>query len=160
MNKIRVLATGPEFMKQGLRGTGPVMEEMIRSAKSEVHVMAYHVSPYASKFLEQLEKAAQRGVKIRMVINKLDEHEEDVIERLNKMKKAHEYVRISSFRKPAGELHAKVLVVDRKKAVVGSANFSFGGLARNYEIGVGIEGDVAWQLAKLIDDFVEKFKDS
>lgn len=52
-------------------------------------------------------------------------------------------------------LHAKVVVVDRKKAVLGSANFSWGGMAAHYEIGVLLEGDEAWTLSKLVDDVAD-----
>ena len=52
------------------------------------------------------------------------------------------------------QLHAKVIVVDRKGAVIGSANFSWGGMVANYEVGVLIDGYEAWKMAKLIDELL------
>lgn len=61
---------------------------------------------------------------------------------------------MANFCDPAGrQLHAKVLVSDRKKALVGSANFSWGGMIANYEIGIMLEGDAAWKMAEIIDKF-------
>lgn len=55
-------------------------------------------------------------------------------------------------------LHAKVVVVDRKKAILGSANFSWGGMAAHYEIGIFLEGDEAWTLSKLVDNVADSTK--
>jgi phosphatidylserine/phosphatidylglycerophosphate/cardiolipin synthase-like enzyme len=34
---------------------------------------------------------------------------------------------------------------------VGSANFTWGGLYANYEVGLLVEGDIAWKLAEIVD---------
>ncbi|MEM3186503.1 MAG: phospholipase D-like domain-containing protein [Conexivisphaerales archaeon] len=49
------------------------------------------------------------------------------------------------------QLHAKIIVSDRTKALVGSANFSWGGMYSNYEIGLLIEGQVACKLGDITD---------
>ena len=51
MNKVRVLATGPEFLKYGIRGTGPVIEEMIKNSEKEIQIMAYIISHMPHNFL-------------------------------------------------------------------------------------------------------------
>lgn len=50
-----------------------------------------------------------------------------------------------------GPLHAKVLVADRKSAVVGSANLSWGGMVTNNEVALLVQDNSAWTLASLID---------
>lgn len=47
MNKVQILATGFEFMKEGIRGIEPVIEELINSAQEEIHIMAYIFTPSA-----------------------------------------------------------------------------------------------------------------
>lgn len=153
MNKINILATGHEFLKEGIRGTGPVIEELIEEAKNEIQMMAFVISPRAERILNLLEDALSRGIKMTLIINYLSEHEESVKQRFSLMRKKYPQLKIVDFQRPEGnQLHAKVLVVDRKKAVLGSANFSIGGMTKNYEIGVMVEGDAAWKLGKLIDD--------
>ena len=55
---------------------------------------------------------------------------------------------------PKKILHAKVIVVDEyrdtAKAIVGSANFSWGGLANHYEVGTYVEGEQAKTLGQMI----------
>lgn len=152
MTKVRILATGPEFVKKGFRGTGPVIEETIRDAKKEIQILAYVISPHALKILNMLEDSLQRGIKVKIVLNKFSDHEPEIKQKLTRMKKQYELFEMVDFHRTAGDLHAKVLVADRKIAVIGSANFSWGGMAKNYEIGVIFEDEAAWELSKLIDD--------
>jgi len=58
------------------------------------------------------------------------------------------------------QLHAKIIVADRKKAIVGSANLSWGGMYSNYEIGLLIEGEAAWKLAEIVDTLGIKLKEN
>jgi len=149
---VKILATGLELIGKGIRGIEPVIEEIIRQANSEIHLMAYLVTPSAMKILRLLDEAAERGVKIRMVINNLGSQDATIVSALKSMSKKHPHVRIFNFNDPRGrQLHAKVIVVDRKKAVVGSANLSWGGMYSNYEIGLLVDGEPAWQLAAIID---------
>ncbi|MEJ5347018.1 MAG: phospholipase D family protein, partial [Chloroflexus sp.] len=50
-----------------------------------------------------------------------------------------------------GDLHAKVLVVDRKRALVGSSNLSYNGLILNHEMAVLIDGQEAATIGVAID---------
>lgn len=158
MNKIQILATGPEFLKEGIRGTGPVIEEMIKNSEKEIQIMAYVISLHASKFLDLLDDALKREVSITIILNKLGEQDEKIKTKIKKMKRQYVKLKVIDFTDTdGGDLHAKVIVVDRKKAVIGSANFSWHGMSHNYEIGVQLEGDSAWKLGKIIDEIEEKF---
>jgi phosphatidylserine/phosphatidylglycerophosphate/cardiolipin synthase-like enzyme len=55
-------------------------------------------------------------------------------------------------------LHAKVIVVDRKRAYVGSANFSESGLKSSIEMGVGLTGTHALQVAEWFDSLMVYFE--
>lgn len=71
---------------------------------------------------------------------------------LNSLASSFTHVKIIDFSRINNQqLHAKILVVDRKKAVIGSANFSWGGMYANYEVGLFVEGEIAWELAGIID---------
>ena len=58
-----------------------------------------------------------------------------------------------------GILHAKIVVVDSKTALVGSANISRHALSLNHEIMLKISGDVAGDLSLLFDELSETLRD-
>lgn len=152
MNRTYILATGTRFIGQGIRSTEPVIEEIISEAKKEIHVAAYVFTRSAGKMIDLLEVAAEKGVRITIVVDNLESQREPVRGRLLKMAGRNQRVNVCGFSdERGGHLHAKVVVADRSRAVMGSANFTKGGLINNYEIGVLMEGDNAWRLAELVD---------
>jgi len=154
--KVEILVTGPELVGKGIRGIEPVIEEIINEASSEIHIMVYLLKPSALKILKLLERAAERGVRVSMVINNLGIQDPRVVAMLRSIAQRFPHFKVVDFRDPRGaQLHAKVIVADRKRAVVGSANLSWGGMYSNYEVGLLIEGEPAWQLSAIID-YLEK----
>ena len=155
MSEIQILATGPELVREGLRAIESVMQEIILSANRELQVVAYVITPQADQILALLRQAAERGVTVTFLVNKLDAQNEKVRLELLQLQKNYPRVKVVDFHDKEGrQLHAKVVIADRKSAVIGSANFSWGGMVGNYEIGVLIVGDAAWKLAQVIDRLV------
>lgn len=151
MTGAQILATGADFLKHGIRGTSPMIENIMRNSESEIHIMAYIISKHAGNFMRLLEEALERGIKITLIINKLNDQEEETQTKLAHLKNAFPYFKLVDFNRNEKTLHAKVVISDRDKAIIGSANFSWGGLSANYEIGVMIQGREAWLLANVID---------
>ena len=155
MSGVWILATGPELLKEGVRGIEPVIEELIASARSEIYIVAYLLTRQAARILDLAEKAAERGVRVTIVINRLEAQDESIRSRLNFLRGSSPRITVYNFSDPAGrQLHAKVVIADRRRAVIGSANLSWGGMVTNYEIGIMLEGDAVWKLAALIDSFI------
>lgn len=152
MTEVRILATGTDFLKENVRGTGPAVEGIIDGARKELHIMAYVISRHAENFMDLLEKALERGVKTTLVINRLEGQDEETRIRLASWAGRFPYFRLVDFDRKKKTLHAKVVVSDRDRAVIGSANFSWGGMSGNYEVGVMIQGRDAWTLSRLVDD--------
>ena len=154
---IRIVATGPRFIGSGIRSFESVIEELINSADDEIHVAVYLIAPSASHIIRLIESKAECGVRVNILVNSLDELDVRIKNSLIKLRENFpKSVRVVSFgdlKKPGeGDFHAKILIVDRKKALIGSANLSWGGTVANYEIGILIEGEIAWQMAGLIDE--------
>jgi len=152
MSSIKILATGSDFLKEGVRGTGPVVEELMENIDNELHILAYVISKHAEKFLGLIEKSLESGIKTTLVINNLQKQDPYVRDKLLNWKSKFRYFKLVDFNRKEKTLHAKVVVVDREKAVLGSANFSWGGMSGNYEIGIFLEGREAWTLSKLVDN--------
>jgi len=160
MTRIEIVATGPEFTQRGIRGFESVMEEIISSAESEILVISYVITSSALHVLELMEKALHRGVKITIVINNINELDPDVRNRLFSIeRKFPRTFNLINFRDFADrDIHAKAVIADRKKAVIGSANLSWGGIRANYEIGVLIEGEPVWHIVKVIDNLLRELQ--
>ncbi len=156
MNRIEIIATGPEFIRDGIRGYEATIEELINHAEKEIHAVFYVISIHALRFIRLMKKKAEQGVKVNLVVNSLNELQDEVKEYLMEIQKrlAGIFQIISFHDLKNSDIHAKVLIVDRKKVLIGSANLSWGGITTNYEIGVMIEGEVAWSVAKLIDRII------
>jgi hypothetical protein len=46
------LGTVPEFIREGIRGIEPVIQELILSARKDVHILAYLFTPQATRFID------------------------------------------------------------------------------------------------------------
>ena len=162
MNHVQIIGTGLEFIKYGIRSTESVIEEMIQSAKYEIQIMAFVFTSRSIKILQLLEKKAEDGVNITIVINNLNEQEHNIIKLLKYLTvKFSPYVTIIDFNNGSSrQLHAKVVVVDRSTAVIGSANLTWSGMVNNYELGVVVDGSAARKIGSIIDGLVSQPIDS
>lgn len=149
---ITILATGDRFVGHGIRAIEPVLWEMIGSAQSELHMAVYRFDPEASVILDLVERALQSGVRLLLITNDLHSQADVISSRLEAFAVNYSHARIIDFAASAGGfLHAKAIVADRAKAIVGSANLTAGGLGTNHEIAILVEGESAWRIASLID---------
>lgn len=152
MTKVEILGTGAQFMKQGVRGIEPVIEEIIMQASKEIQILAYIFTSKALHILKQVEQAAKKGIRITIIVNDLQSQDKVIRSRLENMEDNFPHVHVIDFAENTErQLHAKIVVVDRQIAVIGSANFSWGGMYSNYEIGLLVEGEPAWKIAQLVD---------
>ena len=159
MREMWLLATGAEFVnKKGLRRTQPVIEEMIKNVDKEIHILNYKFGPEAEGLWDMLKEVLAKGKRVMIIANDLSEQIESAMDRLNELN--NEFGRTNftlyNFVKPdGGYLHAKVIVADRERMVIGSANLSKGGLRNHYEMGVHIEGEEAWTVADVIEQIAQ-----
>ncbi len=155
-----ILATGIEFVNKGFKGTKPEIERLVKNARETIHILIYAFGPEAEGLWDMLADTLERGKRVTMVVNefsKLDDNkwDEEIIKKrlqeLNDKFGGSNFV-LADFEKPdRGFLHAKVMVADREKMIIGSANLSAGGQKNNYEMGVLIEGSEAWKVADVIE---------
>lgn len=114
--------------------------EMIRGAQESIDLGQFYVSARPGQaldlILEELEKAAERGVRIRLLIsNALMTEDPATIERFKTFKNSS--VRIMNLSKATGGiLHAKYWIIDGKDIFVGSQNFDWRALSHIHETGV------------------------
>lgn len=156
-NKVNVVVTGTEWMGSGVGSIETVIADLFKTVISELHISAYAISNSSDLFFEWLEKALQRGIKVKILINRLDEQPFEVRGRLKNLLIKYPHFFLYEFKSTENvDLHAKVIAIDRKKALVGSSNLSKRGLITNFEMGLLVEGPVADTITNTLDKLVLK----
>lgn len=147
-----LVASGQYFVGHGMRSINAVLQELVREAQKEILVAVYRMSLGGASFLQMLAEAVEaRGISVRIVVHALREQPREIQSMLEAMEQRWPGT-VFDFHTLTGEdLHAKVVIVDRRKAVIGSSNLTWGGLIANHEIGVLIEGPAVWDLARVFD---------
>lgn len=143
---VDIVWTGPGPSSLSMRRSAAVLLELIRSARSDIVIMsfaAFRIADALASFCE----AAERGVTLYFVL----ESEEDSDGRYSQNGESpygslRSHPRVKFFRWPLEKrprhalLHAKAVIVDRRQALVTSANLTENAISANIEIGVLIRG--------------------
>lgn len=132
--------TGPEAANGGGRLTIAVLADLIGEAEQEILLVSFATQP-SEEIRAALAAAADRGVRIAILLERTDDNPQfngrsDPFPGIPATRLAWPSAR----RPPGASMHAKVLVVDRETALVGSANLTGYGLERNLECGLLVRG--------------------
>jgi len=154
-DNVSVVVTGLGWMKRGVRSIGSVIEDMIACASDEIQIAVYLVTSGGGNFLVLLKANLQRGLKLSFIVNSFHSQPVDIQEKFLELASEFSNFILLDFKGSEHEaLHAKIIVVDRKVAFIGSSNLTWGGLTANHEIGVKVDGPAAKKVASLIDCLV------
>ncbi|TDE84702.1 phospholipase D-like domain-containing protein [Deinococcus sp. S9] len=151
---VTLLATGIDLVGagRGVRSFDGMLEELIEGARQKIQIAAYRFDPDFLRYFDLLEKRAEEGVEVVIVCDALERNEASVRQRIERLSPRINMFDYSARRRDRFEiLHTKVMVVDGRHAIVGSANFGFGGLVTNVELGVYLTGATPWKLADMLD---------
>lgn len=153
--QIQVVVTGLAWMGAGIGSIESAMESIFRQAEHEILITSYAISNATDLVLDWFEAALARGVLIRMILNRIEGQPPDVIARLKGLCRVYPHFYLYDFvDEQEYDLHAKVIVVDRKMALVGSSNLSRRGLLNNHELALLVEGKDVEQLASAVDQLL------
>jgi phosphatidylserine/phosphatidylglycerophosphate/cardiolipin synthase-like enzyme len=150
-SSIRVVVTGPAWMGSGVGSIESALEELFREAEQEIVLTVYSITTGSDLLFEWLEKTLARGVTIKMVVNHLNEQHASAVDKLKRLARQYQHFGLYDFQGNESDLHAKVVVADRKAALVGSSNLSQRGLLGNHELGVFLQGTSARAVASALD---------
>jgi len=143
----------PDQSKQALRA----ITKELSHAKREVKITIYNFTH--KKIANTLKNIAKRGVIVKIVFDFASSEKRksrSMLYYLAKYKNIECYQirgKFSKKKKYYGKLHQKVALIDDKVLILGSANWSYSGFGKNYEI-VLIEKDK--ELAKKYSDFFDE----
>jgi cardiolipin synthase len=151
---VTVAVTGLDWLGSGVPAVEQALLTVIGEASDELLITSYNVTSGASRIVEALEVALQRGVRVTTMINRFDEQEPAGKALLVNLEQRFPHsFRLYDFVHPNEKesLHAKLIIADRRLALVGSANLSFLGMIANHELGVLIRGPAAATIASCVD---------
>ena len=149
--KIELVLTAPPSFNLRAKRTEDVVDELLQSARVSITMTGYSVSEYIKDFLNVIINKSQKGVFVKIFINKVDEQNaiEKLIAHKGRFLKIYNY---SNETDKMAALHAKVISIDNERTLVSSANLSYHGMSANIEMGCVI------QSKKIADKINEVFK--
>jgi phosphatidylserine/phosphatidylglycerophosphate/cardiolipin synthase-like enzyme len=139
-------------MGSGIGSIETALKHLLGGAREDVAITAYSISSSADPLFEWIEGALMRGVRVKLIYNKLSRLKKGARSRLESLAKEYPHFHLYDFAdKKTYDLHAKAVVADRQKAIVGSSNLSVGGVLGNHEMAMMVEGSAAASVAKVIE---------
>jgi|SRR5579883_2236951 len=146
-DRVQVAATLP-MRVPGVLPTKDAVREVVAAARDELVIVGYSITDNGLR--DVLVDRAKDGVAVTVVGDRKNRAARDL------RRSWPHGVRLVALEDVEGDidnssLHAKIVVADRKTAVLGSANFTVAGMTRNLELGARIEGAAAAQLATIVD---------
>jgi phosphatidylserine/phosphatidylglycerophosphate/cardiolipin synthase-like enzyme len=132
--------TGPESIAAHGRLTIAVVADLIAEARTQILLVSYATAP-SDRIRQALAAAAEKGVAITLLLERPQDNphftgQKGPFPGLT----ARRLVWPAATRPSGASMHAKLLVIDRNVALVGSANLTSRALESNLECGVLIRG--------------------
>jgi len=162
-HRTEIAWTGPATEAVHLRRVDQVIYEMLEGAKEEIVLITY-AAYKAERVRDLLGAATQNGVRVQLVIELAEESGGKIsFDALHALREAVPAAQIYYWpldRRTRGAsgaygaMHAKCLVVDRKRAIVSSANLTDYALEVNMELGLIAERAIASRLAEHFDQLI------
>jgi len=156
-SSVQLAGTGLPVVGRHARSVQSVLEDLISQARREVMIAAYTIGGNLGELLDLLQATAARGVNLRIVLNRFYSQPGSVQRVLLELGRKFSHVETFSY-EGDGDLHMKVVVADRRRAILGSANLTWRGLTENLELCVFIEGRLARIVAEILDDVIASSK--
>jgi len=153
MNKVGIVVTGLAWMGRGTRSVQSAIENMLTNASDEIQIAAYMITRGAKELLKLIQNSLYRGVRVTLIVNRLATQPKEIQAQIKDMTQQFQHFILLDFnpKKAEEDLHAKIVVVDRSTALVGSPNLSWRGLVLNHELAVVITGPAAAKIGSLLD---------
>jgi phosphatidylserine/phosphatidylglycerophosphate/cardiolipin synthase-like enzyme len=153
VNKVTIAVTGLAWMGHGIGSIYTTIEELLINACDEVQIAAYGITAGAKEFIELIAGCLSRGLIVTVIVNKFGNQPKEIQMTISKLAQRYPHFTLLEFKpmRKNEDLHAKLIVVDRSRALIGSPNLTWKGLVSNHELAVLVEGPAAGAVANLLD---------
>jgi phosphatidylserine/phosphatidylglycerophosphate/cardiolipin synthase-like enzyme len=152
-NLIEFVGTFPTNIDSDLRKTISVVRQIILEAEKSILITGYSISEFINEIIDLLLTKSRQGINIQFFIDKgINEHVFFDTKLRNANFKVYKYKRNENF----SSLHAKIIIIDNKKAFVSSSNLSYNGIVNNIEIGTLVTGEKVKSITNLFEKFIKR----
>jgi cardiolipin synthase len=153
-DRVSLAVTGLGWLGGGVPAVERTITDLLARAEQEILLTAYSMTPGTGRVWDALEAALATGVRCTLIADHIDAQHPDIRAFLSELRRRHPGIfAVYSFSgsDPADTLHAKIVVVDRRTALVGSPNLTFRGMVSAHELAVVVRGPAAEQIAGRVD---------
>jgi phosphatidylserine/phosphatidylglycerophosphate/cardiolipin synthase-like enzyme len=148
----------PSVIKSKFQDLDDLIRRLISTSKSQLFIVSPYLSPAGIKSLKNgISLAAKNGSWIRLLTSDLDSEDTLNFKAVKALIDGEEgeiirgRLRVLTGSKIMPELfHSKLILCDGEKGYLGSANISFSGLEKNFEVGVELQTTQVEALQDLI----------
>ncbi len=154
VNRVSLIVTGLGWLGGGVQAIENALLGLVDGAERELALAVYAMSPGPEHLWTAIERAVDGGIRSTLIVDRFDEQDPAMRDWVHRLKSRHPHtLRVVDFR---GEdtndhLHAKIVVADRRIAIVGSANLTAHGLLLAHELALLVEGPAAEEIAGRVD---------
>lgn len=148
-DKASLVVTAPPSFAVKSKVTKVVVDSMLNGAQKSILITGYSLSDYFSDMIDCIIRKSQQGVFVKFYVNDIESQK--CFDRLYSYR--GKFLKIYNYPKHTDSmsaLHAKVISVDQKEALITSANLSYHGQEGNIELGTHIASQsIARQVEEL-----------
>lgn len=147
-----LFASGEEWVGSGVRSVESGLEELFGGGPRSIVASAYSLGQGAFDLPERwIGMSLDAGADVVLLVDRYARQPRSVTRRLDALARVCDRLSIFSFDGPdRAHMHAKVVVRDERRALIGSPNWSGNGFLHNHEMAVMVEGEAARRAATLI----------
>lgn len=154
LDRVTPVATTPRSAL-GARRSDSVLRELIRGSTEEIVVLGYEVSDV--DIISALAERASLGASVDLLVDSVQTPVSRLIDVWpDGAGPARIWTTTNASNGRPYRLHAKAVISDQRRCMVGSANLTYSGLHTNLELGVLIEGSFARRLRRYVSEMVRR----
>ena len=153
-DRVSLAVTGLGWLGAGVPAVERTLTDLLDAADQEILLTVYSMTPGTGRVWDAIEKALATGIRCTLIANRLDAQHPDLRSLFLELARRYPVtLRIYTFTgaDDRDALHAKLVIVDRQVALVGSANLTFHGMVSAHELAIVVRGPTVEIIASRVD---------
>lgn len=152
-SELEIAVTGSGWIGQGIGSIKSSLKDAFSNVENEIQIATYSITESHGRFFAMLDDQLARKTRVLMIVNRLYGQNKKATAKLVSLASEYPNFVLMNFQPvdDREDLHAKIVVIDHKTALVGSANLTFKGMVMNHELMVKFKGESAHVVGSLVD---------